>query len=108
MVQTAASRFTQKLESLGIPVDGVSGTDANARIDFKIEATPAQRATALAAARAFDWADQIERTEEEIELDLSNLTQAQRATLINKMLVEFLQRRPRLAEALGVLVSKRI
>lgn len=106
MILTPAARFTQALEAQGIPVHGVSGSDATARIDFKDEATPQQRLAARNAADNFDWTDRPARTVDEIEVDLSNLTAAQRNALLNKVIAEFLANHPRIAEMVGIALSR--
>lgn len=106
MILTPETRFTHFLESQGIPVHGVSGSDENARIDFKIEATPAQRAAALAARTGFDWSVKELRDPSEIELDVPQLTAEQRQAVISKMIAEFLWHHPRLAESLGIVPTR--
>ena len=106
MIITPAARFTQLLENQGIPIHGVSGSGADARIDFKDEATPQQRLAARNAAANFDWTDRPLRTPDEIELDLGSLTAAQRNALINKVIAEFLSNHPRIAELVGIAISR--
>lgn len=106
MIITPAARFTQFLENQGIPIAGVSGSDASARIDFKDEATPQQRLAARNAAQSFDWTERPARTADEIEIDLRDLTNAQRNALLNKMIAEFLSNHPRIAELVGIAISR--
>jgi len=102
----AVTRFTELLDSMGIPIHGVSGNDGNARIDFKDEATPAQRSTARNEALSFDWSRRVLRTFAEVEADVQALSPAQRNALITKMLVVFCYDRPKIAQAFGISVIK--
>lgn len=47
--------FREYLDSLNIPVSGISGSGATARIDFLPEATQEQRDIANNARASFDW-----------------------------------------------------
>lgn len=53
----AIHRFDEHIRSLGIPIDGVSGTGPTCRIDFKAAATQAQRDQGNAERLTFDWLD---------------------------------------------------
>lgn len=49
--------FDEYLKAEGVPIHGVSGTGANARIDFKPGASKEQENFANAARATFDWSD---------------------------------------------------
>lgn len=100
-----ATRFTDHLQSLGIPIHGVT---ADARIDFKEEATAQQRLAARNAAENFDWSEMESRNPAEVEIDVSLLTTAQRQALLSRIIAEYLIDHPRLAAALGVIVTKKV
>lgn len=53
----AQTKFDQHLKSLGIPIDGISGTGRDCRIDFQKEATIEQIEQGNAERAAFDWSD---------------------------------------------------
>lgn len=58
--KTAQVAFDEYLKSQGIPIDGVSGTGPDCHIDFKANATKAQKDAANAARASFDWTDRAD------------------------------------------------
>ena len=62
--------FHNALVAAGIPIDGVSGTGPTCRIDFRPEATKAQRDQAAQILAAFDWTPQKERDADQVQEDL--------------------------------------
>lgn len=58
--KTGQVAFDEYLKSQGIPIDGVSGTGPDCRIDFKANATKAQKDAANAARASFDWTDRAD------------------------------------------------
>ena len=100
------TRFTELVETLGIPIHGVSGDDANARIDFKDEATTEQRSAARAEALRFDWSQKELRTVAEVEADVLTLLLTQRDALVTKMIAVFCIEHPRIAQSFGINVIK--
>lgn len=56
----AVTRFDKYIQSLGIPIYGISGSGLKAVINFKPEATYEQIETANAARATFDWIDRRE------------------------------------------------
>lgn len=99
---TPAARFTEHLNDLGIPIHGVSINGDNVRIDFKDEATPQQRSGATNAANGFDFSEREPKTADEIEVELPKLTPAQRASVLDKIIAEFLVSHPRIAKAVEI------
>jgi hypothetical protein len=55
--KTGQTAFDEYLRAQGIPIDGISGSGADCRIDFKPEATQKQRDWASAERATFDWVD---------------------------------------------------
>lgn len=70
----AIVRFHERLESLGIPIDGVSGTGPACRIDFKAAATQAQVNQGNAERTTFDWLDTLDPNYRQFMLDVFNDT----------------------------------
>ena len=100
---TPASRFTEHLMSLGIPIDGVSGEGPACRIDQPAEATAEQREAARAAARTFDWLPNFERKDAaDILPSVDGLTPAQRQMVLNRMIARHLAEHPALARTVGI------
>lgn len=58
--KTGQVAFDQYLKLQGIPIDGVSGSGPDCRIDFKDSATKEQKDTANAARASFNWADTVD------------------------------------------------
>jgi hypothetical protein len=63
-------RLHKRLVVAGIPVHGVSGRPPDVRIDFKAEATDAQKAQAQALANNHPWAQRTLRPAAAVAADL--------------------------------------
>lgn len=98
------SRLTELHEAL-IVVAPIDGVDINRVISFKPSATSQQRIDAQAIADAWDFTEKATRSLLDVLTDIQNLSAADRAKLLAAMAAEFLQRHPRFAEKLGILVS---
>jgi len=99
---TPANRFDDRLTTLGIPIDGVSGSGPMCRIDFKPEASAEQRDAARAAALNFDWTPGTLKTIDEIFAEVPNLTTLQRTAVLNRMIADYLFTHPKLAIFVGI------
>ena len=100
---TPATRFTEHLQSLGIPIDGVSGEGPACRIDMPAEATAEQREAARAAARTFNWETNFERKEaRDILPSVSGLTPEQRQMVLTRVIASYLAEHPALARDVGI------
>lgn len=84
--------FDQSLRDAGIPIDGVSGTGANARIDFAASATPQQRTTANALRASFDWVEKPDPTVPGVLALIAAMTAARRQTLYAATVAELIVR----------------
>ena len=84
--------FDEALRVAGIPIDGVSGTGANARIDFAASATPAQRAAANALRGTFDWVEKPDPTVPGVLAAIAAMTPARRQTLYSATVAELIVR----------------
>lgn len=68
------SALTTYLQSLGIPLEGVSGGADGVRIDFTVSATKEQREQAQAIADRWDWRPRESKERAEIASDLLSRT----------------------------------
>lgn len=98
------------IRAAGIPIDGVALLDPasappTVRIDFQASATQAQRTQAQSIVSGFDWTPRRPRPLATLRTEITNLTQAQRNTLLIMIAADFLREHPRAAEALGISIS---
>lgn len=59
---TALTRLDAIIRAANIPIDGVSGTQGNSRVDFQSSATDAQKTQAQSLVAAFDWSSAADAT----------------------------------------------
>lgn len=93
------------IRDAGVPIDGVGREGGVVRIDFRPEATPAQRATANTIAAGFDFTPRRRRAYAALMTDLAALSAADRTTLVNAVLADFLREHPDFAASFGIAVS---
>jgi len=84
--------FDQALRDAGIPIDGIGGSGANARIDFAASATPQQRAAANALRATFDWVEKPDQTLPGVLAIIAAMTAARRQTLYAAVVAELVVR----------------
>ena len=84
--------FDQALRDAGIPIDGVGGTGVGARIDFGADATPQQRAAAVALRASFDWVEKPDATVAGVLAAIAAMTPARRQTLYAATVAELVVR----------------
>jgi len=84
--------FDQSLRDAGIPIDGIGGSGANARIDFQSGATPAQRAAAVALRGTFDWTETPGPTVPGVLTVIAAMTVARRQVLYAAVVAELIVR----------------
>lgn len=112
---TAVGRFHQLLQTNGIPFDGVStgsnftqGTKPpNLRIDFKPEATQAQRDQANGLSNTFDWLDKADPNFDKFMTDVFNdgtISAAARRD-VSQMGLWFIAGKKQIAQAVWGLLS---
>lgn len=58
----ALVRLESALRAVGIPIDGVSGSQGLVRVDYQTSATAQQRTQGAVIVAAFDWAESAQTT----------------------------------------------
>jgi len=82
------ARLHKQIADAGIPIDGVSGSGASVRIDFRAEATQPQRQQAQQIAAAFDWTPRVPRERSAVLADVQGLSAANFKTLTAHLLTD--------------------
>lgn len=105
------TKFTEQLIEAGLPVDGISDSGKGQiseryKIQFRPEATTAQRQQAEQMKSAFDWRPRRPKTEAELEVEVRALTPADFNKLVKadeeKRVIERLQLEPGFGRDNGV------
>ncbi len=102
MTDQRLQRLTEQIRDAGVPIDGLSGTGPGVRIDFRPEATPAQRTQAAGMVAAFNWAPRRPRALADVTAAVQALSTADRNLLLSALAAEFLRQHPEFATRLGV------
>ena len=98
-MRTPLTRFSMRLQSLGIPFHGVRTVNSQPFIDFKPEATLAQRDQAFAALRAFDFTERELKSRQELFQEVRALSGMDRTAILDHIIADYLQANPeRMAE----------
>lgn len=95
-------KLDQALRAAGIPIDGVSGDRAQARIDFQSAASAQDRARAASILAAFDWSPRAPRKTPDLLADLQKLPPADHQKLVDLVLADWLARHPQAGNDQGV------
>ena len=102
-------RFDARLRSLGIPIHGISGSGPNCRIDFRSEATGAQKDQAKTEAASFDWGQRTLKSKSQLRSEYNALSDADKAKLKEELVLDLLFDRlvsdPDWAVRLGVKIT---
>lgn len=94
--------FDQLLRDGGIPIDGVSGAGPACRIDFRNEATEAQRSAARQMAQNFDWRERRPKDLQALVGEIQGLPSSQLQTLLAAVAAQVVRGDPQFARRIGV------